>query len=65
MVRAVAESDWAAELTRIAEDAAPEQLSGDPNEMKLWTWEKQPDGTSWATRTFAPKTTESGDDGSK
>ena len=39
MVRAVAESDWAAELTRIAEDAAPEQLSGDLNEMKLRTWE--------------------------
>ena len=60
MVRAVGESDWAAELTRIVEEIAPDQLSGDPNEMKFWSWEKQPDGTGWATMTFQPKTSESG-----
>ena len=60
MVRAVGESDWAAELTRIVEEIAPDQLSGDPNGMKFWSWEKQPDGTGWATMTFQPKTSESG-----
>ena len=55
MVQAVAEADWATELVRIAEDVAPADLHGDPNELKFWSYEQQPDGTGWATMTFAPR----------
>lgn len=55
MIGSVVESDWAAELTRIAQQAAAEQLKGDPSELKFWAWEKQADGTGWATMNFESK----------
>lgn len=54
MARAVSDEDWAAELIRVAEEAAPEDFSGDPNELKLWTGMQEADGTGWATSTYGP-----------
>jgi hypothetical protein len=53
MVHSVARSDWAIRLVQIAEDVAPTDLHGDPNELKFWSYEQQPDGTGWATMNFA------------
>ncbi len=54
MVQALAASDWSHELVRIAHSAAPEDFSGDPNELKLWTGVQQADGTGWATWKYNP-----------
>jgi hypothetical protein len=37
MAQALIASDWARELVRIAHSVAPEDFSGDPNELKIWT----------------------------
>ena len=52
MVQAIASSDWAAEIVRVAQAAAPEDFHGDPNELKFWTGMKEADGTGWATSRF-------------
>jgi hypothetical protein len=52
MARAVSDEDWASELIHVAEKAAPEDFSGDPNELKFWTGTLEADGTGWATSTF-------------
>lgn len=54
MARTVFDEDWAAELIRVAEEVAPEDFSGDPNELKFWTGLQEADGTGWATSTFGP-----------
>jgi hypothetical protein len=55
MAQALIASDWARELVRIAHSVAPEDFSGDPNELKIWTSVQQDDGTGWATWTFNSK----------
>ncbi|MET8054942.1 hypothetical protein ABZU75_45980 [Streptosporangium sp. NPDC005286] len=59
VIHAVASSDWAPEIIRAAESAAPEDFDGDPNELKFWTGLMEEDGTGWATSRFSP-----GDEGS-
>jgi hypothetical protein len=54
MVQAVASTDWAAEIVRVAKSSAPEDFHGDPNELKFWTFTKEADGTGWATSRFEP-----------
>jgi hypothetical protein len=54
MVRAIVASDWACELIRAARNVAEEHLHGDPTELKLWTGQKEADGSGWATMTFGP-----------
>lgn len=50
IVHNVAASDWAPEIVRAAETAAPADFHGDPNELKFWTGQQEADGTGWATR---------------
>jgi hypothetical protein len=52
MVQAIASSDWAREIVRVALAAAPEDFHGDPNELKFWTGMKEADGTGWAISRF-------------
>jgi hypothetical protein len=54
MVQAIASSDWATEIVRVALESAPEDFRGDPNELKFWTGMKEADGTGWATSRFQP-----------
>jgi hypothetical protein len=61
LAHAIAESDWAAEFVRVAQEVAPEDFRGDPQEMKFWTGLREADGTGWATTTFTPKVGTSGD----
>jgi hypothetical protein len=58
LVHAVASSDWAEEIVRVAKEAAPEDFHGDPREMKFWTGLREADGTGWATTTFGPASPE-------
>ncbi len=51
-VHALAATDWAAEIIRVAQAAAPEDFRGDAREMKLWTGMREADGTGWATTKF-------------
>jgi hypothetical protein len=52
MVQALTAADWAQELVRIAHSVAPEDFSGDSNELKIWTGIREADGTGWATWKF-------------
>lgn len=54
MVQAIGTSAWAAEIVRLAHEAAPSDFQGDPNELKFWTGDKEADGTGWATSRFEP-----------
>jgi hypothetical protein len=49
MAQVVAASDWAAQFADSARNAAPDDFSGDPNELKFWTGMQEADGTGWAT----------------
>jgi len=55
IIHAVATSDWAPEMVRVATLAAPQDFDGDPNELKFWTGQREADGTGWATSRFAPQ----------
>jgi len=59
MAHAVAGTDWAGEIIRIAQEAAPSDFHGDPKHLKVWTGIKEADGTGWAT--FTLKVDDSGD----
>ncbi|SEN21769.1 hypothetical protein [Nonomuraea pusilla] len=52
IIRAVATSDWAPEIVRTAQSAAPADFHGDPDELKFWTGQREADGTGWATSRF-------------
>lgn len=54
LLHAVATTDWAAEIVRAAQEAAPEDFHGDPRELKWWTGMREADGTGWATSKFDP-----------
>jgi hypothetical protein len=52
MVRGISSSEWSAELIRVANEAAPDQLQGDPGELRVWTGQIEADGTGWASVRF-------------
>jgi hypothetical protein len=54
MVQVIASAEWAAEIIRVAREAAPDDFRGDPNELKFWTGQREADGTGWATSRFQP-----------
>ena len=58
MAHAVAGSDWAAEIVRVAQEVAPEDFHGDPQELKFWTFQKEAGGTGWATSRFQTRSHE-------
>ena len=49
MIQDVASCDWASEFVASARNAAPQEFSGDPLELKFWTGLREADGTGWAT----------------
>jgi len=61
MAHAIAESDWAAELVRIAKEAAPDDFDKNASEIKFWTGLQEADGTGWATMTFPGESELKGD----
>jgi hypothetical protein len=67
LVHSIASSDWAPEIIRASQEAAPEDFGGDPREMKFWTGLQEADGTGWATMTFEPSEASAGveDDGAQ
>jgi hypothetical protein len=52
MIRAIADSAWAADLTKSAMQSAVEQFHGDPAELRFWTGLQEEDGSGWATMRF-------------
>ena len=54
MAEVVASSDWAQQFIEIARNAAPEEFSGDPCELKFWTGMQEADGSGWATSRMEP-----------
>jgi hypothetical protein len=52
MAHAVAAADWSAQIVRVAQEAAPADFNGDPDELKFWTGQREADGTGWATSKF-------------
>jgi hypothetical protein len=37
MAQTIARTGWAEAIIRVAKDSAPEEFSGDPLELKVWT----------------------------
>ncbi|MEI6137425.1 MAG: hypothetical protein WCQ48_08475 [Chloroflexota bacterium] len=52
MAQALTDTEWCAELIRVAQEIAPAEFGGDPYELKFWTGQKEADGTPWATSRF-------------
>ena len=52
MAQTIANSWWAPEIVRLAQESAPEDFGGDPHELKLWTGLTEADGSGWATVRF-------------
>lgn len=52
MAQTIANSWWAPEIVRLAQELAPEDFGGDPQELKLWTGLTEADGSGWATVRF-------------
>jgi hypothetical protein len=55
MVHAVASSDWATEMVRIAQSQAPQDFGVEPSTIRFWTGQKEADGTGWASMAFSTK----------
>ena len=61
MVGSISETDWSAEIVRVAERLAPDDFNGDPTELKFWTGMSEADGTCWATSIFQPSPAPAGE----
>jgi hypothetical protein len=55
MARAIADSGWAEDTVNAMHGCVPEEwISGDPHELKIFTWGAGDDGTGWTTMRMDP-----------